>query len=174
MKRAVLKTYGKFIGVLISLLGFITGCTRDEESKEVIALYGVPNAEYIVKGNVTNSANGAAINNIRIVMTNTNLSQSSDTTYTDSQGNYTVQVRDYYNSIQTYKVTASDEDGFQNGGVFQSDTLKVQLDHNNKLTNGAGWNNGVYQKTGQNFSLKYSCTVLYGVIATSYKEKDDK
>jgi putative lipoprotein (rSAM/lipoprotein system) len=172
MKKAVIRTYGKLIGAILTFLGLFTGCEQSD-SGGITPLYGVPSATFIVKGNVKDAQASTPIRNIRVVVPYANLTQKGDTVFTDANGNYEIKMTGYTELNQQVKVIASDVDGISNGGVYQSDTLKIQFTSGDKIANGSNWNSGTYQKTGQNFSLKYGMLAMYGVMVTSYKEKDE-
>lgn len=169
MKQAVLKTYGKIIGAILSLIGFITGLISCNNEP------GSPTATYIVAGNVTSAQGNSPINNIRIVVDKLNPLQAEDTVYTNASGVYEIKFQDVNDLSRTYNVIASDVDGYNNGGLFLPDTLQIQFTDKDKTSNGNGYNFKVYQKTGQNLTLKSSGVIaLYGVMKASYKENGEK
>jgi putative lipoprotein (rSAM/lipoprotein system) len=173
MKKAVLKTYGKLVGVLLSFVGFLTGCSLDNHDEGgIIAMYGVPGADFVISGNVKDAQSGTPVKNIRVVVPAN--ATYGDTVYTNANGDYEVTLLRSPTLDQTFDVIASDVDGSVNGGPYRSDTLKVQFTKNDKVANGSGWNTGTYKKAGQNFSLKNNGPIaMYGVMGASYKADDE-
>lgn len=174
MKKAALKTYGKIVGILLSLVTFLTGCDWPF-SPEPIAEYGVPSAEFIIKGKVTSSATEKPIKNIRVVIPGIKYPlQGLDTTYTDANGEYEVKYGDFPIFSEQYKVIFSDTDGTNNDGQFKSDTLKVSFSAEDQIKKGSGsWYSGIFQKTNQNIALKKDEAIaMYGVMGANYKEDD--
>lgn len=170
MKKVVLKTYGKIIAAILSFIGIMLGnssCINDKTAPE----YGIPNADFIVKGKVTDAANTAPINKIRIVVPKSYYPLKGDTVYTNANGEYEVKFNDFPNPNTTFKVIASDMDKEANGGWYVSDTLKIQFTDKDKIKNGEHWYAGTFQKTNQNFALKHETLAEYGVKPAPFKEK---
>lgn len=173
MKKAALKTYGKIVGVLLSFVAFLTGC--DWPFSPPVAEYGVPTADFIIKGKVTDAKSEKPLKNIQIVVPVREYSSYGlDTTYTDSNGEYEIKFQEFPTLDQPFKVVASDIDGENNNGLFKSDTIKTQFLLSDKIQKGTGsWFVGIYQKTNQNFSLKKDEVVaMYGVMGAKYKEDE--
>jgi len=171
MKKTVLKTYGAIIGAILSFLGIFTSC-RHDDGEELIAEYGIPVSHYIIKGNVKDAQTNAPIQSIRIVVPNKNQNQSGgDTVYTDKNGNYEVKDYAYLTLGEPFKLIASDVDGSANRGYYQPDTLKLEFTDKDKIAKSNGWVGAAYQKTGQNFSLKYGAVAMYGVMRAAFKKE---
>lgn len=173
MKKAALKTYGKIVGILLSFVTFLTGCDWPF-SPEPVAEYGVPSADYVIKGKVTSSATEKPIKNIRVVIPGIKYPfLGLDTTYTDANGEYEVKYGDFPILSEQYKVVFSDIDGANNDGQFRSDTLKVSFSASDQVKKGSGWYSGIFQKTNQNIALKKDeVGAMYGVMGANYKEDD--
>lgn len=172
MKKIALKTYGRMIGLLLSLFGFLTSC----ETK-TIAEYGVPSADYIVKGKVTDAKTDKPIQNIRVVVPDKKFAQfGQDTVYTNSNGEYEINFKYYSDLSEPYNVIAADIDGFDHDGLYKADTLKVTFEKNDLIKKGdGGWYSGIYQKINQNFKLNADETIaMYGVMGAKYKEDEEK
>jgi len=175
MKKLFVNIYGKSIATLISLIGIFAGfgsCIGDQPVE-----YGTPNADFVIAGTVKDAVTSKPIDKIRIVVQDKRYpAYGIDTVYTDKNGNYEIKFKDMPDSQLPYKVVASDADGSNNGGLFKSDTLKIEFTESDLIKSGTGnWYEGTYKKTNQNFSLKESDVIaMYGVIATSYKEDEDK
>lgn len=52
MKKIALTTYAKIITALLSIVGYLTGCQIINDPKDE---YGVPSADYVIKGKVTDA-----------------------------------------------------------------------------------------------------------------------
>ena len=63
MKKIAIKTYGKIITLLFALLGIGTGCEKPLPVPE----YGVPAADFIIKGKVTDKESKKPIKNIAVI-----------------------------------------------------------------------------------------------------------
>lgn len=114
MKKTFLKKYNKFLGILMSLLGF--GSSFTFHGCEIVspAEYGTPHATFKVTGTVTDSKN-TEIKNIQVSM-------KYDTTNTDEDGKYLIETSEFPN-IDTIRVHFYDADGDKNGSYQSLDTL---------------------------------------------------
>ena len=111
VKIETLKKYSRLISVLLAFLGFSAACKDRFSAME----YGTPNANFIVKGNVTSANTSATIPNIRVVM-------GYDTTYTDMSGNYQVK-NNVFPGDQALLLQFKDVDGAVNRSVQPIDTI---------------------------------------------------
>jgi putative lipoprotein (rSAM/lipoprotein system) len=114
------KGYNKIIAILLSLLGF-SGC---EDPLNTKAEYGVPSADFIVKGKVLSKTSSLSIPNIRVILkdTSAHATVEPDTVYSNSEGNYELKVTDFPTD-NTYNLNFSDIDGTLNGEYASKDTL---------------------------------------------------
>lgn len=157
MKKLALKTYGKFVAGILSFFGMLFGFSNCV--KESPAEYGMPHADYIVKGTVKSASDSSAINNIQmlIAVDSVYYGSSVKTSYapltSDENGDYTIYMPNTL--IDKIKLVAFDMDGSENGGDFQSDTIEVAFTQSDQIEKGDGdWDMGTLQKENQNFYLK--------------------
>ena len=130
---------------LLGLLGFSTACHN------LGTEYGVPHADFVVKGSVISSMDNKGIENIQLIMQDTVNPYNNDTTYTDEKGNYELSMSDFPTDL-TVKVSLNDIDGTANGEYLPLDTLVVFKDP--KFTGGnSDWYNGKTEKI-VNIALK--------------------
>lgn len=104
--------------------------------------YGCPNADYKVLGTVKDSA-GKPIKDIQVVTEETFRDKSvlRDTTYSDANGNFSLQKSDFPLE-RTLNVIFNDVDGVENGGEFESKTVsEVEYKQDKK---GEGWYHGSF------------------------------
>lgn len=157
MKQMALKTYGRIIGALMSVVSFLTGfiaCSQNNLVDDATAAYGSPVASYIVKGTVASEA-GTPIQNIRVVVPKDGAGQYGDVVYTNANGEYKIEFNASFVQNKTFEIVVSDVDGSANGGLFVADTAKVQFTKLDQIAAEKGWNEGTFQKAGQNFTLKH-------------------
>jgi len=146
--RPLLKGTNWALAGILSLMGLgiscdsIIGVGTDE--------YGVPHADFKVKGKVTD-AEGKPVQGIMVhAQTTPDEYNYVDTTYTDANGNY--EVRAEVLGIKQVDVYAEDIDGELNGS-FQPDSARI-LSEDINLTGGSSWLIGRDEKE-INFTLKH-------------------
>ncbi|MDD4972414.1 MAG: radical SAM-associated putative lipoprotein [Paludibacter sp.] len=152
MKRLILKPYDKIIVAILGLISLLTGCILVNPPVE----YGVPHADFEIKGTVTDSITSTPVQHVRVTITQTLTQVMKDSTVThtdtisvketDSAGKYDVQFQTFPLEELTFKVKAEDIDGVANGGDFnpkQTDVLFKQ----SELSGGKGWYTGKAVKT---------------------------
>ncbi|MBN1950242.1 MAG: radical SAM-associated putative lipoprotein [Bacteroidales bacterium] len=138
LKIGFLKKSNKFIGILLSILGFgaaygLMGCEYGTPNVE----YGTPNATFIVKGEVKSASGSSAIPSVRVVL-------GYDTAYSDASGKYEVKVGEFPED-QVFLVEFRDVDGSENGEYQPLDTLVEFIDP--EFTGGdGGWDAGETSK----------------------------
>ena len=158
MTRIALRTYGKMIAFLLSLYGFLLGCNIGVDP---VVEYGVPSADFKVKGVVESAVTGEAITNIRVIVKEP-YSMKADTTFTDAGGAYSMEAK----HIIGFPVTlyADDVDGEANG-MFSSDSMVVRWEDVTRIKKGDDrWYDGVFEKNDAHFSLKnVPALPMYGV-----------
>jgi len=151
INRAFIKGTNWALTGLISFLGF-TGC-----EKENLVEYGVPNADYTVKGAVVNKADGKPIEGIRVGY---GREQGPITMYgipstpytpkasvvTNSKGEFKLTENTFPVSNQTIPVFIDDIDGEKNG-LFNSDTLYVDFSKAERSKKSKGWYEGEHTIT---------------------------
>lgn len=160
MKKLILKPYDKIIVALLGIIGFLTGCSIINPP---VAEYGVPTADYEIKGTVTDSITSTPIENAKVLITRTQtyLDQNIAKTYTDTlaiketdnTGKYDITVQGFPQEEVGFQVKIEDIDGTANGGDFNSQQKSIVF-KNTDLTSGkTGWYSGKAVKT-QDFKLK--------------------
>lgn len=101
MKKIALKTYGKILTLFFSLVGMLTGCDWIEPTVE----YGVPNADYVIKGKVTDKESQKPLKNIAVIKKSRH-SPKNDTVRTNALGDYELKFNDFPG--EDYWVVAKD------------------------------------------------------------------
>lgn len=154
MKKLILKPYDKIIVALLGLIGLLTGCDLIHQP---VAEYGVPHAEYEIKGTVTDSITSTPVQDIRVIVTRTQTYTEKDSTLThidtlalkktDSQGKFDIQVEFFPLDELTFKVKTDDPDGPANGGDFVSQQKDVLFKHSDLIGSNGGWYDGKAVKT---------------------------
>ena len=146
MKVRFNRWYNAVLTALLSMLGY--GCSLDEpeEYGPIVLEYGVPHADYIVKGTVTDEA-GTPIQGIKTsikgVIPENEVVYGLDSIQTDVSGQYQLKYMGMPNNW--LKLIVEDIDGEANGGEFLSDTLDIDFDKAEKAKDGDGhWYEGVY------------------------------
>ena len=115
-----LRRLNQLFGSIIALLGF-SMCSTSQSingNGEVMAMYGVPSAEYHIKGTVKNADTKQPVDSMRVVVPITDY--ENDTLYTDIQGQYALDGRRWPSDAATIHV--DDE-----RGKYQSDSKTVTL-----------------------------------------------
>jgi len=141
MKNLFLKHFDKIILSLLAILGF-AAC-------EPMAEYGTPSADFIIKGTVTDSISSSPVANIRVIRGDsaTYSYPLFDTIYTDATGKYEMSVNSFPVESPTFRLKVDDIDGGQNGGDYQSKTVKVVFTSSDWIETKSGWYAGKAQKT---------------------------
>jgi len=152
MKRLIIKPYDKIIVAILGLISLLTGCILVNPPVE----YGVPHADYEIKGIVTDSITSTPLQHVKVTITQTqtHVMKDSTVTYTDtlavketdSAGKYDVQFQTFPLEVMTFKVKAEDIDGAANGGDFTSQQKDAQFT-NSDLSGGKSWYTGKAVKT---------------------------
>jgi putative lipoprotein (rSAM/lipoprotein system) len=147
MKRFILKPYDKFIIALITIIGSLTSCDFFNPPAE----YGVPHADYEIKGIVTDSITSSPVQHIRVTITQNLTYTKNDSILThvdtlavketDSTGKYDIQFQTFPLEELTFKVKADDIDGTANGGNFTSQQKDVSFKQSD-LSGGKDWYDG--------------------------------
>ena len=152
MKKIALKTYSKIIALIMGILGLATGCDRIINPSPAPE-YGVPSADFIVKGKVTDKLSQKPINNIAVIRKAHTSPYGNDTTKTNSNGEFELKFNEFPGV--NHWIYAEDLDGMENGGKYKPDSLTVNSSQMKKIKNGTGnWYKGVFEKTDANYTLK--------------------
>ena len=136
--------YNAVLSTLLTLLGF--GACSDS-----VVEYGTPNADFQIKGQVTYEG-GIPIPGIRVRAPYSYIDGSEgQNVLTDENGRFEL---DEFHSMLYGKLYVEDIDGEDNGGEFQSDTIKVRDLPKKEVEKGDGsWYMGKYEVTA-NIKLK--------------------
>lgn len=136
-------------GVLV-LLGF-TACDSDDPGNGLCD-YGTPSADYQVKGKVLDPT-GKPIKGVQVVVKDLNAYfvkgekdyvVDYDTVYTDVKGEFESDKAHTF-SIGSQEVLFHDVDGEENGGEFESATLKTDQMDISQIKEGGSWYSGAYE-----------------------------
>ena len=100
--------------VIITLLGYQMAYSQEDE-------YGIPSAEFIISGKVTDSITHKPISGIKVTV-------SSDQAYTDAKGGYRVALHSYRGWDSVYLIQFHDVDSTQNGSYFDLSTQVSTLE----------------------------------------------
>ena len=148
MKVRFNRWYNALLTMLLSMLGFESCSSLGEE---VPVEYGVPHANYIVKGIVTDEA-GAPIQGIKVTgPAPTYSSMINQTAITDESGSFKLEE---FTSFHGGYIAVEDTDGEANGGDFKSDTLNIyDIKDSKQIEQGERWYEGKFEVTA-NFKLK--------------------
>lgn len=147
MKKNWKKVSNTLMGSLIATLGF-EACDKIIDTPDE---YGAPYAEYQVRGTVTDEE-GTPIEGIKARMgqffvDNAGKEQAffdTDSAYTDEKGELTIEGKSFYDETRT-AIILTDEDGEQNGGELQSDTIAMRDMKKEQIEEGKGWYQGKFR-----------------------------
>lgn len=131
------------IATLLGLLGF-SACSDDEEDNTPL-MYGVPTADYIIKGTVTDEA-GNPIEGLLVIpyfRQGTVDSSQYPTTTTDSDGAFKLDTLKGWDWVPP--IVVADQDGEANGGHFIPDTLTYKDFERVPLGGGQEWHMGLFE-----------------------------
>jgi len=150
IKKSFIRAYNLFLASLLALFGF-SNCDSG------VVEYGVPNADYTVKGTVVNKTDAKPIKGIRIgfsriypepvlmygVMPQPYRSIKADTT--DTSGAYKLSDNFSVGEIQDniLSVYIQDIDGSENG-AFNDTVLNVDFENVKKTGKSTNWYEGEY------------------------------
>lgn len=156
--------------VMLGLLGIsaVSACNGDPTPPDVVAEYGVPHADYVVSGKVTDEA-GTPIKGIQVSsLAGDEYHHQCDTVYTDDDGGY--EIRGMVDFLgPEVDVRYEDVDGEENGGLFMTEDRKVALE---KQEEGSGWYDGLFAAFGVDVKMIEEDTVCeYGVPYATFEVK---
>lgn len=120
LHQNLLRRLNQLFGSIIALLGF-SMCSTSQSingNGEVMAMYGVPSAEYHINGTVKDADTKQPVDSMRVVVQITDYEK--DTLYTDGNGHYAVDGRKWPSDAATIQV--DDE-----RGRYQSESKTVNL-----------------------------------------------
>lgn len=142
MKVRFNRWYNAVLTALMSLIGY--GCSSsDDPWGGGLCMYGTPYAHYVLKGSVTDEA-GNPIQGINVKAPyGSDLdSQFGQIVETDAAGKFALKE---FSSLRGHEIIFEDVDGEANGGLFQSDTIRVETLPKTQTEKGNGWYNGKYE-----------------------------
>jgi len=133
-KYSFLIKQNAILAFIISLLGFMPACHHME--------YGIPTAEYILKGKVKSTNTNQPIENIKVSSSG---NYNNPVVYTNNEGYFSIHFNgDAYSKNYTY--IFQDTDSLQNGNYKDKDTI-ISFE-GIALTGGNGkWDEGTAEKT---------------------------
>jgi len=140
VRKRVLTGGNKFIAFLIALLGFASACKDGPWGG--MAMYGTPQADYIVKGNITSTKDNSILKGIRVIARDADSPFHCDTVKSDVSGNYQAKIMNI--EVTKINLTLTDIDGATNGSFEPLDTMVTFT--NPKFTGGDGWYTGKTEK----------------------------
>lgn len=169
MKHKIIKFYDRIILILIGMFPIFSGCDNSIRCE-----YGTPNADYIFKGKVVNELTGQPVKHIQISLERSNKNMYgvlTDTLYTDSRGNYSLEYNDFTFSDLKVKYKLEDIDGSENGAYYtKEDSLVLDKSYWDG-SKADGWYNGK-ATINKNFSIVSSdIALMYGVMSAEKKDK---
>jgi len=149
MKKLFIKPFDKILLILLGVIGFLTGCSLINPP---VVEYGVPHADYEVKGIITDSITSVPIEHIRVLVTQNTVYTDHDSTHihidtlalkeTDSAGKYDIQVQTFPLEENTFQIIAEDIDGLANGGEFKPQQKGIVFIHTDLTGSNEGWSVG--------------------------------
>jgi putative lipoprotein (rSAM/lipoprotein system) len=136
IRKNILQKGNSIIAGFLGLLGFTTSC--DWISGGMVAEYGTPCADFIVKGTVRSQTTSQPIPQIKV-------KAGWDSVYTDQNGKYQV-IYDGFPQSQDVLVHFTDVDGASNGNFQPLDTM---IKFENPIFKGGNghWYEGKVEKT---------------------------
>jgi putative lipoprotein (rSAM/lipoprotein system) len=141
MRKKVITGGNKIIAFLMALLGF-TGACKDGPWGGMVAAYGTPHADYIVKGNIASAKDNSILKGIRIIARDADSPFRTDTVKSDAMGNYQCKITDIL--VTNIHLSLTDVDGAINGTFEPLDTTVTYTNPN--FTGGDGWYTGKTEK----------------------------
>lgn len=132
----------KILAGLLGLLGF-SSCegifiSPDMYGPPPAPEYGVPYAEFTLRGSVSDEAQKKPVENIQVVLKPyKEHNYMNDTVYTDKDGKYLFNPQDAF-GWEKIQIIAEDIDGEENGGSFAPKTEQLDM-ADVDFTNGDNW-----------------------------------
>ena len=150
MKAKVRHLYEIIAGAILSLLGFVScGKNGEDPYQELTQEYGMPHAQYLIKGTVTSEEGAEPLEGIKVIVRHGITSEGKikyhegPETSSDADG----KVETSYDEFPSdgIEIVLEDVDGEENGGLFQKDTLRgsdVKIEKTKEGDN--SWNFGTF------------------------------
>lgn len=148
MIKQLIKHFDKIILLILGIAG-LASC------ENTLAEYGVPSADYQIKGTVTDSVTNAPLKNIRVIRRFVENPLYGDTIYTDAEGKYNINFTTYPVDNPQFSLKIEDADGALNGGEFAEREVTVKITSADWVDDGDDdWYYGKAVKTA-NVKLQY-------------------
>ena len=147
MKTKLYKLTRWLCTLLLGVLGF-TSCEKEDEIGDTPAAYGTPTADYIFEGVVTDQA-GNPIKGIEVQIDGSFEMGTLRTLKHETAADGTYFTDIYKECGFVRSITYTDVDGEENGGEFESLTIKPDDMEKLKLRDGEGWYGGVFKLTAE-------------------------
>ena len=164
VKKSFFRLFDKVILLLLGGFGMFNACDT------MLLEYGMPHADYELKGIVTNDATSQPIRNIRVVrphFPNVELEyMPGDTIYTDETGKYAFA---FGGLIEKYQLKFEDIDGPDNGGLFQTKEIEGEFTQADRVEKGNGWYSGFFVKTEDVVLEQVVNVPEYGILPTRFQ-----
>lgn len=131
----------RFIYWLLTVLGFgsLVGCERD-----IPVMYGVPSADYEMKGKVLD-ADGDPIKGIKIEVQTYIATPEARTIarkFSLDDGTYDINVSTF--PVNKLRIIAQDVDGAENGGEFEEKTIELDFSKVEATGDKGAWYSGKF------------------------------
>lgn len=130
IKEFFREKYSLSVATVLSALGF---------SFYACVAYGTPSAEFAIRGKVTATVSGEAIEGIQVIREG-RYSYENDTVYTDVNGMY--HISGGYDFVDSMNVAFIDIDGLENGGEFSSKTEPIRFQSGDFKGGDGDWDHG--------------------------------
>ena len=147
MKTKLYKLTRLLCTLLLGVLGF-TSCEKEDEIGDTPAAYGTPTADYIFEGVVTDQA-GNPIKGIEVQIDGFFERGTLRTLKHETAADGTYFTNIYKECGFVRSITYTDVDGEENGGEFESLTIKPDDMEKLKLRDGEGWYGGVFKLSAE-------------------------
>lgn len=148
MKTKIYKLTRWLCTLLLGVLGF-TSCEKDEENiGDLPSAYGCPTADYLYVGVVTDQA-GNPIKGIEVQIDGFFERGTLRTLKHETAADGTYFTDIYKECGFVRSITYTDVDGEENGGEFESLTIKPDDMEKLKLRDGEGWYGGVFKLSAE-------------------------
>ena len=146
MKKSVIKFFDKILILLLGFLGIFNSCIKLMYGV-LVPEYGVPRANYELKGVITDKETSNPIPNIRVIQRRLEFMEYGDTLYTDAEGKYTFNYDRIFPS-NTFLLKIEDIDDDENGGFFKTQEIDIEFTETDRVQDGNGhWYEGKFAKT---------------------------
>jgi putative lipoprotein (rSAM/lipoprotein system) len=151
LNHSFLKKFNTVLVALLGLFGFSTALVSCNYGT-IPCEYGVPTAEYVIKGGVVDKATGSAISGIKVEVVNSDNEyfvyrnpNNKDTT--DVYGNFEILIREFPLSNRLFTAFISDIDSIENGW-FNDTTINFNSQNFVQTKPGDNrWYDGEFTKT---------------------------